>query len=40
MKIFETAYRIIVSIGMLAMLGGGIVFFVGLIFSPFIKSNK
>lgn len=39
-NIFEIIDRIITTIGMVALMGGGIVFFVGLVLSPFIKSSK
>jgi hypothetical protein len=38
--VFEVMDRIITTIGMIALMGSGIVFFVGLVLSPFIKSNK
>jgi hypothetical protein len=38
--IFEVIDHVITTIGIIALMGGGIVFFLGLLLSPFIKSNK
>lgn len=39
-QVFEIIDHIITTIGMVALMGSGIVFFIGLFLSPFIKSNK
>ncbi len=37
--LFEVIDHVITTIGVVALMGGGIVFFIGLLVSPFIKNK-